>query len=446
MFLLDRGWYVTQLSNYFLPNQFNDLYSMEKISWDDHVIRRQHDKDSMTHLVESDSHVEMWIYETDIYGVGYKDHFLKFQPSGHVARFEKGSFYNSSFEIVQFNQTLDALHLAEALEISPDHKRRLKQVEHFNNFSLLLRNSEHVVKYILKGTWESQQIFDTKMNDLYSYYVKYQNGRLNRIVKPNSIPEGLVSVEIIPNYVTIEHDKWKFTLEEQSDRPLPSTANSFNVLLLGPGGSGKSNLVNHIFGRYLAESRRSAKVVTQDFTFYQGQLEHPSRENDSSDVENVCLIDTPGFTEPSTVKQQLAKFKSWTGSNEPLQIHRIVVVVGERLRDFEEECFEIVRQNFNFKTNSNQFTLVLTKCEDMDGFERDQYKTKFTSIASFENFKDPIYAKKLGKNVRIDRIMCVALKDFKKLNQDYSQFAEEREALLANIFDLNNPGYRALGN
>ncbi|KIJ67505.1 hypothetical protein HYDPIDRAFT_127534 [Hydnomerulius pinastri MD-312] len=100
---------------------------------------------------------------------------------------------------------------------------------------------------------------------------------------PNSLPDAPPDPALapVPNFLR--------------DAPPPSAPNSpaaspktFNVVLFGEAGAGKSSVINLIAGKHLAETSPGANICTMDSTAYKVTLES----------WDFCLYDTVGLVDP----------------------------------------------------------------------------------------------------------------------------------------------------
>ena len=409
-------------------DKFDVTLNDERVTWQDHTVRKDQLSPSRLERVVNDVTVLLCFRQVEAKWGRHKHYFLMFEPSGMIAQF-KPIIAGKEFSIFHITpstkENVGNYECEKEFDFTAEMRARLEQVEFFNNYSIMLRNCEHIARYVVEGNWHSTQVLEKGENNQFQRFLKYAAKEASReLYTP---PNGLVTVEIAPQVTTIAHAKWNFEHTPQET----STTDGYNVLFLGPSGGGKSNMINHIFGQSLAKSARHATSEFELAHFYHGRCSFPSENG--TEQRKVCLIDSNCFMDEVAIKKLAAEFRA---KNVP--IHRFVVVFGERIRDLEMALWKKCQKQFNFETNWQLFSLVLTKCEDMDFGEREIYMSNFTSIAAFNNFKEPIYSMESGdKRIRIDRTVCVALKDLKKI-KDYSPFESDRETLLSCICNFNS--------
>ena len=67
----------------------------------------------------------------------------------------------------------------------------------------------------------------------------------------------------------------------------------FNVVVLGPTGSGKSTVINNIFNKTVCATAATAQSVTRDVKFYRGEY-HMTLEGKELKQKTINIIDTIG--------------------------------------------------------------------------------------------------------------------------------------------------------
>ena len=72
---------------------------------------------------------------------------------------------------------------------------------------------------------------------------------------------------------------------------------AYNVVILGPTGSGKSNIINNLFNLTVCETGGSAQSVTRQVTFHQGSHRLWEQNLDTGEIlkmRKINIIDTIG--------------------------------------------------------------------------------------------------------------------------------------------------------
>ena len=141
---------------------------------------------------------------------------------------------------------------------------RIDEVIGATNHSFLLRNSEHLIGYVLSGTWNSSQFEKTK------YFLKSEEKKTKQKLQKyeNKFPNELnprnkrqqtneKSLETI-----FEEDKDNLTFEGVESK---DAADAYNILVLGKTGAGKSRIINLLYNQKVCEEGSGeAKSKTRD--------------------------------------------------------------------------------------------------------------------------------------------------------------------------------------
>ena len=75
-----------------------------------------------------------------------------------------------------------------------------------------------------------------------------------------------------------------------------SDHSAYNVVVLGPTGSGKSTIINHIFNKTVCETSASAQSCTREVRFYRGVCDFEMMQNGRRVLyqKMINIIDTIG--------------------------------------------------------------------------------------------------------------------------------------------------------
>ena len=196
---------------------------------------------------------------------------------------------------------------------------RINEVNGCTNYSSALRNSEHVSRYIHSGTWFSYQMAS---GCLRKKYCKDMSLDVKALI--NKLPAELHKTKVCRKvlYQEIETDYVKF--ENQMDILLDEGRDSFNIVLLGITGSGKSSLINNLFNQEVAQSGAKPSSITRSVYFFQGTYIGSKLDEDidkqtlveyGSDAYNQMELCTPDpkedfFTLPDVKPKRLDQFSS----------------------------------------------------------------------------------------------------------------------------------------
>ena len=176
---------------------------------------------------------------------------------------------------------------------TPEVRERMQKVCGTTNYSLALRNCEHVARYIRYGSWLCFQMVGDGV--LKETFFSHMSGYTKLI---NIFPEELRPAEFEHNIIyPIEHiNGFHLNWECKKEALVAADNNAYNIVFLGPTGSGKSTMINEAFNCTVCETAASADSVTRQVVFHQGShsLWKSTRGDGTVPQVKVNVIDTIG--------------------------------------------------------------------------------------------------------------------------------------------------------
>jgi GTP-binding protein EngB required for normal cell division len=243
---------------------------------------------------------------------------------------------------------------------------RIKRVVGATNYSVALRNCEHVARYIQTGSWVSFQMSGkgilrkmylkemaayTKMINKLPLELK-EAGEEVRLLYEENESSGRIIFQVMP--------KAALTLDDDA---------SYNILFLGPTGSGKSTLINLLCNRSVNKAAASVHSVTRELQYIQGKL-RKVLEDGSSNFRRTNIIDTIGFCDSVfTPKQVLDVIKSSVKVN-LCHIDKVVVVCSGRIESHHVQAIQQFLKWLQYKKHRNQFVFIYNKADHCDSEEQ----------------------------------------------------------------------------
>ena len=166
---------------------------------------------------------------------------------------------------------------------------RMRKVCGATNYSLALRNCEHVARYITYGGWHSFQTVGDGI--LKKKFVKYMSENTKAI---NTFPEELRPSEELEHWPLYLQTHVEMCLQWETYKEALTLldTDAYNIVVLGPTGAGKSTLINNLFNLTVCKTGGSAQSVTQQIQFHRGSTE--ICENGNVVSRRVNVIDTIG--------------------------------------------------------------------------------------------------------------------------------------------------------
>ena len=417
---------------------------LEKNSWNIHKLHKDTSSSSCYNDIAKEKNIALCYLESKDVDKGHKHFFLIFETSQYTAEIDCNNIYDATFKLSKIPSIKSSDEkVSDTFEFTAAMKERLQQVENTKNYSLMLRNCEHVTKYVVHGAWYSYQV--GKENSI--FFRHYQNMRLineQALGLINTPPDDLFSSEQ-SKFLSLDsflQNSWSFKADyPQKQSIYIPKKDSFNVVLLGPTGAGKSNIINYIFQQVVAVSKPSVGVVTDTIDFYRGVFQSSTKNK-----KHICLIDTDGFCDQNNANDGILLHAF---HDDLIEIHRIVFIVGDRFRPVDLKLIEDYQKKFNFAENSDSFTFILTKCDDYNADERNEFIEDTLKLKQFQNFAKDGKGKSMltEETINFRRIITVGLKPFNKLKQgEFSsakkdtmlQIKSDRENMIKSIFWATN--------
>jgi GTP-binding protein EngB required for normal cell division len=269
--------------------------------------------------------------------------------------------------------------IVKQFEFTPAVAERMKKVCGATSFSLSLRNSEHLARYIHCGSWLSlQMVGEGPLGKALKTGMSSAN-----VAKVNSPPieltdatdgcaEAQSASELAPIY-----PEWKSFTEIRFKRPIKvlgrDDAEAKNIVFLGPSGAGKSRLINLLHNGVICKSAASAHSVTRHMAIHESSYLWISSKHYQQARRNrraIHFIDSIGFCDsvlpPSEV---LNLVKSYIKAN-VVFVDKVVFVCDGRIGAEQAAAMKNFMAWLKYKDNKQSFVFVYNKVENHSEDER----------------------------------------------------------------------------
>ena len=166
-------------------------------------------------------------------------------------------------------------------------------------------------------------------------------------------------------YARIDHKITKSELKSED-------AEKYNILFLGPTGSGKSHLINHLFNKNVAKSDSTQDSVTKEIRFFEGCLNMNTIDeyNDGSIQERsvnlpVNVIDTIGFCDSVMTPRAVLEAIKGSVKVNASYIDKVIIVCSGRIEKGHLDSIKEIMKWLKLENYQDNVALVYTKCESM---------------------------------------------------------------------------------
>jgi len=256
------------------------------------------------------------------------------------------------------------VYTEKSFKKTDDVVNRMKAVCGARGYSICLRNSEHVAKYIQSGSWVSSGMLPG------GYWHKVFDGHITDTVKllSTQLPVELIRTHVPKPVYPLEPSCLKFVKHVKGITDLEADE-AYNIVFIGPTGCGKSHIINLLYNKTVCPSKASANSVTRNIHVTRGTI---NTVFDSPGVTHypVNVFDCLGFCDSEIEASEVFAIIKQTIEATVLCVHKVVIVCSGRLEKPQEEAIRKAMVWLQFRKYPQNFTLLYTKCDGIDEAQR----------------------------------------------------------------------------
>eukprot|EP00090_Calanus_glacialis_P020934 TRINITY_DN32314_c0_g1_i1.p1 TRINITY_DN32314_c0_g1~~TRINITY_DN32314_c0_g1_i1.p1 ORF type:complete len:442 (+),score=124.57 TRINITY_DN32314_c0_g1_i1:107-1432(+) len=242
---------------------------------------------------------------------------------------------------------------------------RMKKVVGATSYSVALRNCEHVARYIQSGSWFSFQMSEKGiLRKMFFKDMAASSKMINKL--PDELREEKEELKVL--YDEIESSgKVIFQVMPKAALTLEDDP-AYNILFLGPTGSGKSSLINLLCNRSVNRTAASVHSVTRELQYIQGKL-RKVMEDGTSSIRRTNIIDTVGFCDSVFTSEQVLNVIKTSVKVNLCHIDKVIVVCSGRIESNHVQAIKQFLKWLKYKKYRNQFVFVYNKADYCDNEE-----------------------------------------------------------------------------
>eukprot|EP00937_MAST-01D_sp_MAST-1D-sp2_P006256 g6256.t1 len=261
---------------------------------------------------------------------------------------------------------------------------RMREMCGANNYALCLRNCEHVARYIHCGRWVSLQMLDN--GQMRNNFIHQRMGVVAKLV--NTCPLDIVrrvQQPVEPLWHSAMSVVQVAGCDVQLLRRTKDQHKNFNIVVVGPAGSGKSTLINRLCNLSVCNVHHGRPPVSNATPTKAAKTGGRGANGDNFELarmqlitgrtslhgvynDQVNIMDTIGVSDTPLPAAMVTELVRQQVKSNMAEVHRVVVVCSAAegpLTEAMAQALVRMMQMFDFKHCARRFTFVCNKCDTL---------------------------------------------------------------------------------
>jgi len=282
---------------------------------------------------------------------------------------------------------------AEKFCYTNDVRIRMAKVCGSTNYSLALRNCEHVAQYIFCGVWACFQMTgEGVLRKLFFDHMAEHTKSINRF-----------PIELVPEpeqIVTLNEEVTDFIRDPNKKEALTKAEDEmFNILFLGPTGCGKSTLINQLYNKNVCKAQRGVDSVTKAIHYIQGTYSFPFNvtiDGNRWRVTKVNVIDTIGFCDSVLTAKEVFSIVRDSVKVNLAHLDKVIICCSERMEADHKKSIMQFMDWLKYKKYRANFGFFYTKSDGLSEGEKQDNLLRIRDSLDIDGQSEFVMQKKSG--------------------------------------------------
>jgi len=298
------------------------------------------------------------------------EHWFISNGAWHL-EFGNGDDLTNNMVTVHMNQKA-GYRIFKKLRVDQQMVERMHEVLGASNYSLLLRNCEHIANYVAFGRWVSiQTVREGRIGRALLEFVCDKE----HLALRNLLPKELRKSRCSEGERLFNGKQGRIAYQQTRLLLNANDRDAFNIVFLGPTGAGKSSLINLLFNKRVAETSddvdSDVMSCTRNMQFYCGQGECVASDHKGNHqrlFRRVNIIDTIGFCDSEMSASEVYRLTKEQIEGNCMKLHRVVICTAGRIEHHHADAIKQFLKWLHYDNDPNTeevdpVIFVYTKCD-----------------------------------------------------------------------------------